>query len=131
MTAVVPARLRPPVRVALALLGLAAVIVLERVRTYAEPLERDAAGYAVISHELVRGRTLYTDLWDRKPPLLYATFAAAERVVGYGPGEVFAVNVAAALVTLVGAYAAGAGGGGGGPPGACWRPASGLPLAAT
>ena len=91
---------------------LAAAVVLERLRTYAEPLERDVAGYAVIGHEMLRGRNLYTDLWERKPPLLYATFAAAERVVGYGPGEVFVVNVGAALVTLAGCYAAGRAGSG-------------------
>ena len=93
------------------LLALAVVVVLERVRTYDEPLERDAAGYAVIGHEINRGRALYADLWERKPPLLYATFAAAERLFGYGPGEVFAVNVTAALATLAAVAAAGRRGG--------------------
>ena len=100
-----------PVAVAV-LLALAAAVVLERVHTYDEPLERDVAAYAVLGHEMRRGRHLYTDLWERKSPLLYDTFAAAERVCGYGPAEVFAVNVAAALATLFGCYAAGRAGGG-------------------
>ena len=89
-----------------------ALIVLERVHTYAEPLERDIAGYAVIGHEMIRGRHLYTDLWERKPPLLYATFRWAEWAVGYGPQEVFLINVTFALATLGGCYAAGRAAGG-------------------
>ena len=96
-----------------ALAVLAAAVVAERWHTRAEPLERDIAGYAVIGHEMLGGRVLYADLWERKPPLLYATFAAAERLVGYGPGAVFAVNVAAAVVTLLACFAAGGGGPGG------------------
>ena len=95
-----------------AILAFGAGVVAERVHTYAEPIERDIAGYAVIGHEMLRGRHLYTDLWERKPPLLYATFAAAERLTRYGPAEVFTVNVAAALATLLGCYAAGRAGGG-------------------
>jgi hypothetical protein len=89
------------------LLGLAILVVLERAHVWAEPPERDVAGYAIIGHEMLAGRHLYSDLWERKPPLLYATFAAAERAVGFGPAEVFTVNVAGALATLAGVYAAG------------------------
>ena len=93
--------------VAACLVLLAAVTVLERLHTAAEPIETDVAGYAIIGHEMARGRTLYDDLWERKPPLLYATFAAAEAAVGFGPRAVLVVNVAAALATLAGCYAAG------------------------
>ena len=101
------ARRRRPWATAVLLIALAAVVVLERVHTAAEPLERDVAGYAVIGHEMNRGRHLYADLWDRKPPLMCGSFAAAERVTGYGPGEVLALNLAASLATLGGCYAAG------------------------
>ena len=83
------------------------LILLQRVHTYHEPLENDIAGYAVIGHEMMHGRSLYSDLWERKPPLLYATFAAAECLAGYGRAEIFLVNVTAALVTLLGIYVAG------------------------
>ena len=56
---------------------LAVVVVFERVHTDDEPLERGVAGYAVIGHEMLRGWHLHADLSERKPPLLYATFAAA------------------------------------------------------
>ncbi len=86
----------------LALLLLAAGIVLQRVHTYAEPPDRDLAVYAVIGHEMIRGRPLYADLYDNKPPLLHATFVMAERLVGYGPGEVFLINVAVTLPSCSG-----------------------------
>jgi hypothetical protein len=87
---------------------LAAIIVLVRIRTYPEPLEEDLLTYSVIGHELLHGKHLYTDVWDAKPPALYATYALAEGIAGYGSPEVFLLGVVAALATLVGVYRAGA-----------------------
>ena len=89
------------------LLLLALVIGLERWHTYTEPLERDITTYAVIGHELLSGRKLYSDLWDCKPPLLYLSFSAAEILAGYGPSEIFLLNILAGLLTLWGVYRAG------------------------
>ncbi len=89
------------------MLILGVLIALERWHTYDEPLERDTAGYAVIAHELLHGRLLYSDLWERKPPLVYATFAAAELIVGYGRQEIFLLNVLAGWATLLGIFVAG------------------------
>jgi hypothetical protein len=50
-----------------ALIGLCALIFLLRLRTYDERLERDLTAYAVIAHEMLNGKNLYGDLWDRKP----------------------------------------------------------------
>jgi hypothetical protein len=95
------------------LLVFAAGIVGERVYLYRAPLYGDICGYALIGHEMLSGRKLYSDLWERKPPLLYATFSAAELIVGYGRREIFLVNVVATLTTLVMVYIAGAGFGAG------------------
>ncbi len=89
----------------LALAGLA--IVLERCHTYSEPLERDITTYAVIGAEILKGRSLYSDLWDHKPPAIHVTFALAEAAAGEGPLAVFLLNVFAALATLAGLYQAG------------------------
>jgi len=62
--------------------------------------------YAVIGHELLMGRALYSDLWDHKPPAVHALFAVGAAVAGYGPEAVLLVNVFAALVTLLGVFAA-------------------------
>lgn len=91
----------------LVLLLLAALICFERWHTYQEPLERDITTYAVIGHEMLRGRKLYSDLWDCKPPLLYLTFSAAEILAGYGASEIYLLNILASLLTLWGVYRAG------------------------
>jgi len=90
------------------ILFFAALIFLERRHTFSQAADRDVAGYAVIGHEMLRGRLLYTDLWERKPPLLYATFAAAELIAGYGPRAIFLLNITAAMATLVCICVAGA-----------------------
>lgn len=94
--------------VALVLVALAATLVAARLHTYDEPLQTDITGAAVIGHELLAGRALYADMWDHKPPALHLTHAVAIALVGYGPGAIFALNIAAGLVTLLGVYAAGA-----------------------
>jgi hypothetical protein len=88
---------------------LASFIVLVRTRSYGEPLEEDLITYSVIGHEVLHGKRLYTDVWDAKPPVLYATYAGAEALVGHGAAEVFFLGVVAALITLAGVYLAGAG----------------------
>ena len=101
------------VAVAATLVALAGLILAGRLRLYPAPLHGDICAYAVIGHEMtVGGRPLYSDLWERKPPLLYLTFAAAERVVGYDRREILLVSVAAAWATLAGVYWAGRGHGG-------------------
>jgi hypothetical protein len=79
-----------------------------RGHTYDEPLEMDAATYAVVARELRAGRHLYTDLWDHKPPAVHLTFAAAQAIADSGPSHVFLLGLATAWITLLGAYAAAA-----------------------
>src|SRR5689334_11608578 len=94
-----------------ALVGLCGVIFLLRLHTYDEPLERDLTTYAVIAHEMLNGRNLYSDLWDHKPPAIHVTYAAAEWIAGYGRNSILLMNVVAAMATLVACYFAGAAGG--------------------
>ncbi len=86
---------------------MAVIICLERWHTYLEPLERDITTYAVIGHELLSGRKLYSDLWDCKPPVLYFSFSMAEVLAGYGPSEIYLLNILTGLLTLWGVYRAG------------------------
>ena len=99
-------KLNKPLPVA-ALAGLCALIFFLRLHTYDEPLERDITIYAVIAHEMLDGKALYSDLWDHKPPAIYVTYAAAELIAGYGRDSIFLMNVAAALATLFAYYFAG------------------------
>ena len=96
-----------------AIAGLCGFIFFTRLHTYGEPLERDLTTYAVIAHEMLGGKTLYTDLWDHKPPAIYVTYAAAELIVGYGRDSIFLMNISAGFATLLACYFAGSAAGGG------------------
>ena len=86
---------------------LALGIALERLHTYHEPFERDITTYAVAAHELLAGRSLYSDVWDHKPPGIHVTYALAEALVGYGDGTIYFLNLLAGFLTLFGLYRAG------------------------
>jgi hypothetical protein len=75
--------------------------------TYHEPVRGDPGIYAVSGHELLKGRRLYADLWDHKPPAIHATYALAELVAGYGPQQLYVLLMTALTITLVGLYQAG------------------------
>lgn len=99
--------------VAAALVLLGAFIALQRLHTYDEPLERDLSLYAVTAHEMLEGRALYTDLWTHRPPAIFATYAAAEMLVGFGPRAVYLLSVLGACLVLAGVYHAASARGGG------------------
>lgn len=68
----------------LLLLGFAAIIFLQtRIQLLAIPIERDEGSFAYISHWLLRGKDLYTDMLDSKLPGLYAWYAFSTSVFGY------------------------------------------------
>jgi 4-amino-4-deoxy-L-arabinose transferase-like glycosyltransferase len=86
--------------------GLCFAIAVLRLHTYDEPFERDITSHAVIARQMLSGHRLYSDLWDSKPPAIFVTYAAGELVAGFGPGSVYLIGVAAAVVTLFGVYLA-------------------------
>ncbi|HWY39631.1 MAG TPA: hypothetical protein VNX27_02445 [Chthoniobacterales bacterium] len=90
-----------------ALIGFCALIFAMRLHTYDEPLERDLTTYAVIAHEMLNGKHLYSELWDHKPPAIHVTYATAELIAGYGRNSIFLMNVVAAMATLIACYFAG------------------------
>ncbi len=95
------------------LVAMAGCIAAQRLRLSQAPLHGDICAYALIGHEMLGGRHLYSDLWERKPPLLYATFAAGELIVGYGRSEIFAVGLTFAILTLLALFVVGTAGSGG------------------
>jgi hypothetical protein len=94
--------------VVIALAILAVAIALLRLRTYDEPYEADLAIYMYVGHAINTGGQLYAAAYEIKPPLLHVLYALAERLAGYGEPEIYLLNVAAAVFTLAGVYAAGA-----------------------
>jgi len=79
-------------------------IISMRLYTYNEPFERDITSHAVIAHEMLQGRPLYSDLWDSKPPAIFVTYAISEILSGYGPIEVFFIGIISAIITMIGVY---------------------------
>ena len=94
------------------LAALSLFILWDRVPSFGKPVNNDLTIYAVIAHELGKGRLLYSDLWDQKPPAIHATYLLAEKWVGYGPAQFFALGALAAILTLLGVFMAGYGAGG-------------------
>jgi hypothetical protein len=73
---------------------------------YRKPFSRDIMCYAVIAHEMLAGRELYSDLWDHKPPAIYVTYAVSETIFGYGWPAIYFIHVTALIFTLFGVYSA-------------------------
>ena len=90
---------------AIAILTLLCLCIISmRLYTYNEPFERDITSHAVIAHEMLQGRPLYSDLWDSKPPAIFVTYAISEIIFGYGPIEVFFIGIISAIITMIGVY---------------------------
>jgi len=67
----------------------------------------DEAGYATAAREMLRGKVLYLDIWNNKPPLQLWTVAAGLRVFGSSEGGLHVITYLAGLIALSGmAYAA-------------------------
>lgn len=88
------------------MLGLSALIAIDRTYAPKVPINVDPASYAVISHELLDGKQLYTDIWDHKPPAPFVTFAIAEIALGYSPQTLYVLNLIVSLVVLWGIFLA-------------------------
>lgn len=95
------------------LVVFSAVIVVDRLAAPRVSANVDPAFYAVASHELLLGKSLYTDVWDHKPPAPFVVYSAAELAFGYSPDTLIILNIIVSLVTLFGVYYAGKAGEGG------------------
>ncbi|HTB56425.1 MAG TPA: glycosyltransferase family 39 protein [Polyangia bacterium] len=65
-----------------ALLLLAVCLGLRVLSLLRPCLSDDEATYCVVAREMLRGRVLYRDVVDHKPPLIYLTYAATQSVGG-------------------------------------------------
>jgi hypothetical protein len=77
---------------------LAAVSVATRsLALFVDVLDVDETAHVVGAWELLRGRVLYAEFVDNKPPLLYAFYALTQLLLGRG---LFAVHVVTVLVMV-------------------------------
>ncbi|MFH2203161.1 MAG: hypothetical protein ABIJ96_08620 [Elusimicrobiota bacterium] len=88
------------------LVGLAALILFQRIYTFDEPLERNIGIYSVTSHEMLAGRALYTDMWEHRPPGIFWIYAAGELLFGYNTLGILMLNLIGSCVILLGVYRA-------------------------
>ncbi len=89
----------------LALLGLAAVALLARIPSIAEPLGIDQSLWASAARGIARGQLLYRDVWEQRPPGIYAAYVAAFRVFGWTPAAVAWLDILASTLTTALLYA--------------------------
>jgi 4-amino-4-deoxy-L-arabinose transferase-like glycosyltransferase len=61
---------------------LFACLALRVVGLFRPCLSDDEATYCVVAREMLSGRTLYRDVVDHKPPLIYLTYAATQALGG-------------------------------------------------
>ncbi len=72
-----PAKLRARWVDYVALVAAMGSVVALRWHTIDEPLDCDEAAYGYVAHRLIEGDRLYVDVFENKPPLAYAPYAAA------------------------------------------------------
>jgi 4-amino-4-deoxy-L-arabinose transferase-like glycosyltransferase len=78
--------------------SLAVFAVLLRLSTIGIPLERDEGAYAYIGSALTRGAVPYRDVFDHKPPLIYAVYAIISLIHDHDP---IIVRLVSAVIWLL------------------------------
>jgi 4-amino-4-deoxy-L-arabinose transferase-like glycosyltransferase len=89
--------------------GLIVLTTLTRIPALVHPKAIDDEGmYSVVANEIVDGGKLYIDAVDRKPPLLFWTYAGIFELAGkYNWKALHAVTILWTLGTMAGLYAIG------------------------
>jgi 4-amino-4-deoxy-L-arabinose transferase-like glycosyltransferase len=79
------------------------VFALARLPSFFEPhWYSDEAGYATTARELLRGKTLYVDAWNNKPPLQLWTIALSVRFFGASEAALHALTFVSGFLALLG-----------------------------
>jgi 4-amino-4-deoxy-L-arabinose transferase-like glycosyltransferase len=89
-----------------AALGIILLTIAIRLPSLLHPLAiDDEAGYSVIANEIIDGGRPYIDAVDRKPPLLFWTYAALFKVAGkYNWMALHVLSLIWTLATMAGLY---------------------------
>ena len=83
------------------LLVFSVLIVASRSYSYRMPANVDVSLGQVIGHELLKGRSLYTEIWDHRPPFTYLGYALAELLAGWGPAQLLLLGAGLSILTMV------------------------------
>src|SRR5690242_4299980 len=76
-------------------------VVFRALPNISYPLGRDQATYGVIGQGLLNGQHLYLNLWDNKPPGIFAIYAVLVKVFGHVAWSVGVVEILWLLVLSI------------------------------
>ena len=86
-------------------LAIAALALLVRVVSIAEPLGIDQSLWASAVRGMARGQLLYHDVWEQRPPGIYLTYLAGFTVLGWRPSTVVWLDILASAAATMLLYA--------------------------
>lgn len=95
---------RQPLYPVLILITLIVAVILLRLHSLGEPLERDITGYSYLARELLSGKLLYTELWDHHPPGIYWVYMLSNLALGYNPAAIFSLGTLFSIISLIFIY---------------------------
>ncbi len=81
-------------------------IIILRLHTLDEPLERDLTTYAIIGNGIFHSKIPYVDLWDHKPPLIYMIYGIFDLIFGMNKWSIFILNILVNIGILFAIYTA-------------------------
>lgn len=87
------------------LMAIAACALLARLAAMAEPFGMDQGLWASAVRAMSRGQRLYVDVWEQRPPGIYATYLAAFSLGRWSAGTLAALDVLASTATAAFLYA--------------------------
>ena len=67
--------------------------MIQALPSFSYPLGRDQSTYCVIAQGLLNGQRLYRDLWDNKPPGIFAVYAPIVKTFGHVMWSVGLVDI--------------------------------------
>ncbi len=84
-----------------ALLAIIAISIALRLSSMGEVICGDISIYSYMSHEMLTGKLLYTELWDHKPPGVLWLYMLGELIWGYGPNASTYLGLVFTPVTII------------------------------
>lgn len=86
------------------LIGALAVVFVLSLPNLQYPIGRDQATYCVIAESLLKGKHLYRDLWDNKPPGIFYLYVPIVRLLGNVTWLVGAVDLVCVLTAALATF---------------------------
>ena len=78
-----------------------AIAITLRLSSAGEVICGDISIYSYMSHEMLNGKLLYTELWDHKPPGVLWLYMLGELIWGYGPEASTYLGIVFTTVTII------------------------------